>query len=335
METIEIALAANQEYFCGLFVTACSIAASASKDVALNFNILDGGICERDHLYLEERVRHFHPSSTFNWLLVNEEMFAQYPKWNGNRMAYARLILPSALPNVGWIVYCDVDFLWLRDIAKLWREREDGLALIGTPDGTSVTRDIDGPWFAKWGEKFDQATYFCSGLCFMDLRVFREKNLIAKCEEVMARPGITFPDQAALNIATQGMTKMLRRDVWQRFTLELTEAEVLRGVVIHYAGEIPWKPLGRHGILSGTFYLWHEMNAKFRGITTWQSLRMFYSPWQIVWSRSLYYFWRFPGVLPLLKVVCRALHKSSSVHFMKAARARRFVAPSVEVASKC
>lgn len=325
METIDIALAANQGYFGGLFVTACSIAASASEDVELCYNILDGGICAKDHDYLEERVRSLHAKSSFRWIPVNEELFAKYPAWHGNKMAYARLILPEALPDVDWIVYCDVDFLWLRDIAELWKEREDGLALIGTPDGTSVTRDIDGPWFAKWGEKFDPKTYFCSGLCFMSLKVFRERNLIAKCQEVMARPGITFPDQAALNIATQGMTKMLRKDIWQCFSDQLTQDKIECGVVIHYAGEITWKPLTNGRMISGTFWLWHQMNARYRGISTWQSLRMYYSPWDIICHRLPYYFWRLPGMIGALKIVCKVLHKSPSVWRMKEARVRRLV----------
>ena len=324
VEKIEIALAADGGYFPGLFVTACSIAEHAAKDVALRFHLLDGGIAAKDRAYLEERVRALHAESSFDWLVVDEKMFAAYPKWNGNRMAYARLILPSALPDVGWIVYCDVDFLWLRDIAELWAEREEGLALIGTPDGTRMTREIDGPWFEKWGEKFDPETYFCSGLCFMNLKVFREKNLIAKCEEVMARPGITFPDQAALNIATRGLTKMLRRDVWQRFTLQLAQDELDRGVVIHYAGEIPWTPIVRRGMISGTFRLWHEAHAHYRGISVWRSLRMFYSPWTIIRYRAPYLFWRLPGMLFALKILCRILHKSDDVWGMKYVRTRRF-----------
>lgn len=325
METIEIALAANQGYFGGLFVTACSIAASASEDVELRYNILDGGICAKNHDYLEERVRSLHAKSSFRWIPVDEELFAKYPAWHGNKMAYARLILPEALPDVDWIVYCDVDFLWLRDIAELWRERGEGLALIGTADGAKDTLDHEEAWFAQNGYPFDREKYFCSGLCFVSLKMFREKNLIGKCQEVMSRPGIVFPDQAALNVATWGMTKIVRRDVWQRFTYELTQAEIDRGVVIHYAGEIPWKKLERNRMIGGSFLLWHQMNARYRGVSTWQSLRMFYSPWQIVSHRLPYYFWRLPGMIGVLKIVCKALHKSPSVWRMKEARTRMLV----------
>lgn len=300
---IDIALAADQGYFPGLFVTACSIAEHASDEAVLRFNVLDGGICAADRAYFEERVQHFHPKSAFRWLPVNEEMFARYPKWNGNRMAYARLILPSALEDVGWIVYCDVDFLWMRDIAELWAEREDGLAFIGTPDGTKWTLDKEEPWFSKYGYPFDREKYFCSGLCFMNLDVFREKGLIAKCEEVMSHEDIQFPDQAALNVATWGSCKMVARELWQRFTIDLARDELNRGVVIHYAGEIPWRRMSRLQLLSDTILLWHQFNAAARGVSLWRSLRTVYSPTAIVFHRVFVYLFRCPIVTQFMELV--------------------------------
>ena len=41
---IEIALASNEGYVCGLVVTAGSIALNANRSVSLHFNILDCGI---------------------------------------------------------------------------------------------------------------------------------------------------------------------------------------------------------------------------------------------------------------------------------------------------
>lgn len=44
-DIIDIALASDGGYFCGLFVTACCIAKHADKAANLRFNILDGGNC--------------------------------------------------------------------------------------------------------------------------------------------------------------------------------------------------------------------------------------------------------------------------------------------------
>ena len=320
-ECVEIALAADQGYFCGLFVTACSIAEHADKSVVLRFHILDGGICDRDWQYLQDRVRTLHPESSFNRLPVDEAMFANYPAWNGNRMAYARLILPDALPEVEWVVYCDVDFTWMRDIAELWREREEGLAFIGTKDGAEWTLDREEQWFAKQGYPFDREKYFCSGLCFMNLKVFRDDRLISKCQEVMARPGINFPDQAALNVATWGRTKLVPQ-VWQRFTEVVTQEEIDGGVVIHHAGEVPWKPMKGIAYLSDTRLIWHRMNARYRGISLWRSLRMWFSPGRIVWHRFLAVAPRCPAMRTLIKLGLRLIGHPGVFKFM-AIRSRR------------
>ena len=71
-QPIEIALAADGGYFCGLLVTACSIAKYADKSVALRFHILDGGISESDWHFLVEIVTRYHKGSSFNKILVDE-----------------------------------------------------------------------------------------------------------------------------------------------------------------------------------------------------------------------------------------------------------------------
>ena len=324
-ETVEIALAANGPYFCGLLTTACSIAMHASREVALRYHILDGGIDEKDWQYLVERVRHFHPESEFDRLPVNEAMFAKYPAWNGNRMAYARLILPEALKDVEWVVYCDVDFTWMRDIAELWREREDGIALIGTKDGTGWTLDREEKWFAKYGYPFDREKYFCSGLCFMNLKVFRDETLIAKCQEVMARPDIQYPDQAALNIATFGRTKLVPQ-VWQRFTEVVTQDELDRGVVIHHAGEVPWKPLKATDLISDTKLIWFRLNARIHGISLWRSLRRRFGVMAIVMHRLPVYLVRCPVVTHLLALAFFAIRHPGVYKWLKI-RSRRLSMP--------
>ena len=237
MEKIDIALAADAGYFCGLFVTACSIAKYASKDVVLRFNILDGGIGDEDWALLKSKVGEFHKEVEFRQLLVDDAMFADYPAWHGNKMAYARLMLPEVLPEVDWCVYCDVDFLWMRDIAELWKERDDKYAFIGTKDGADWTLKREQVWFEKHGYPFDSEKYFCSGLCFFNLKAFREQGLVGKIAEILRlHSDIQYPDQAALNIVTFGRTKIVDKS-WQQFHQGIVPAMVDEGVV----AEAAWK----------------------------------------------------------------------------------------------
>ena len=144
MDTIDIALAADGGYFCGLFVTACSIAKYASPGARLRFDILDGGLSEGDWALLRDKVAAFHADTEFRRLEVNGAAFKDCLSWHGNHMAYARLLLPDLLPDADYCVYCDVDFLWMRDIAALWDEKRENIALISTWNGAESTWDVDG-----------------------------------------------------------------------------------------------------------------------------------------------------------------------------------------------
>jgi len=346
METVEIGLAANAPYFCGMIVTACSIAKYAGKKVEggrlkadlgkgcrLSYNILDGGLSEEQKAFMERRVRAFHSDSTFRYLPVNDELFKDYPAWHGNKMAYARLMLPTALPEVDWIIYCDVDFLWLRDIGELWEEKSahaalfqqaartplppcmasqtsqtsqtSEIAFIGVLDNHLPTRLSEKKWFEERGYPFDLDDYFCSGLCFMNLKAFREEKLVDRIMEVLDRhKDIQFPDQAALNIVTWGRRRLVDGR-WQRFIADLTRVDVERGVVIHHAGNIPWKPLERKiHLLCDATMLWHRMNAEIYGISTWQSLRRWLSVPHILWHRGLYFALQVPPVRFVVRNLC-------------------------------
>lgn len=285
MDRIDIALAADAGYFCGLFVTACSVAKYASRDMELRFNILDGGINKEDWSLLRRKASELHPHVSFNVIPVEEQLFARYPAWHGNKMAYARLLLPEMLPDVAWCVYCDVDFSWCRDIAELWRERDDRYFMLVTLDGVASTFDTEEKWFHEKGLPFDRKTYFCSGLCFMNLNAFREQCLIDKVYGFLERyPDVHYPDQNALNAVTFGRTKLVSQ-CWQRFPLALSQDDLDCGVVIHHAGEVPWKKMSGMRLLSDAMLIWHHMNAEFRCVSLWQSLRVYFGVGDIILHR--------------------------------------------------
>lgn len=305
MHPIQIGLAADQGYFCGLLATAGSIAIHAREDAELRYNILDGGICEKDWAYLQERITHFHSKSSFNRIPVDESLFKEYPAWHGNKMAYARLMLPYALPEVDWIVYCDVDFLWLRDIAELWAVRDDALAFIGTLDPSEITRASEKKWFEERGYPFSMDDYFCSGLCFMNLKAFRDEKMVDKIKEILDKhKDIRFPDQAALNIVTYGRRKLVE-DKWQRFIRFLQQDELTVGVVLHFAGAIPWmRTTNLINPLGDATMIWHQMNAKIRGISIWRSLRMWFPVYYVLWHRAIYWMLQPTILRAIVKSVC-------------------------------
>ena len=314
-QSIEIALAADGGYFDQLFVTATSMATYVRHEVRLSFNILDGGIELTDWNYLVEKVRQCHPSSTFNRISVDEKLFAAYPKWNGNRMAYARLLLPDILKDVDWILYSDCDFLWMRDVAELWQERDDRFTVVSVRDEGSWNNK-ERLWYEKNGYTVDGTHYFCSGMCLFNLKRFRSERLSHKVSDVLlAHPDVPYVDQTALNIVCAGSVKLVSCK-WMCFTHELTEELHAKPAVIHHAGEVPWRFVRRLQQLSDTMLMWHDFNATIRGITRWQSLRKKFSISQIVWHRMLALSMRFKLIRGFANGGCYLLKKGGAYRYL-------------------
>lgn len=320
MEQIEVALAANQNYVPGLHVTACSIAQYCNPGCALRFNVLDANIDDSAKAIVEAKVLELHPNSFFRWIPVEEQMFAGLPKWNGGYMVYTRLLLPKLLADVDWCVYCDCDFTWMRDISELWDERDDRFAMVGTRDGANWTLNIEEKWFSENGFCFDRNDYFCAGLTFFNLKKFRDEGIDKKCFELL-KLHPPFNDQSVLNITCLGRVKLVSQ-IWQRFSEVVTREELGEGVVLHHAGQVPWTRMQWSQQLDDCRLLWHRKHAFYRGISQWQSLRMFYPVTNIILHRALVWVFRCP-VLTHILLLLAILGRHPGVYRYQKMRSRK------------
>ena len=290
MNQVEIALASENNYFCGLFVTATSIARFANNDCRLSFTILDVGISNDNYNLLVKTVLRFHHDSTFNRVHIKDEDLKDFPDWHGNKAAYARLLLPRIMPqSVSHVIYCDVDFLWQDDISELWNLRDDVSALISAKDVNSFVNKFESIWYASKGLKVDVSKYFCSGLSFFNLAIFRKENLDTKTIEFVRRyPDVGSADQTALNAILNGRQRLVNQK-WQTFSRDSPIEEIEPPCVIHYAGDPPWKISHKSRMLTDVQLLWFRFNASAREISLWKSLRQHYSVFEIVVYRLVFF----------------------------------------------
>lgn len=52
------------------------------------------------------------------------------------KTTYARLLLPDLLSDVTYVIYTDVDILWLADIAELWDSIDEDAIMHISPGGS-------------------------------------------------------------------------------------------------------------------------------------------------------------------------------------------------------
>lgn len=287
-EVIQVALPSDQNYIMGLLVTAVSLVAHLPPSAPVVINVLDGGIEERTFREFTECVLRYHTCTQFKRLRISETIFSDFPAWSGNKMTYARLMLPKLLPEVNYVIYSDTDFLWHIDASELWKKREVGIILQGVLDAPQ-TIEKERLWFSARGIDFSPNHYFGGGMMFMNLSLFRQERVVERVAEFLrVHPDVQFADQSATNAVLGARTKILESK-WQTLSMFLTDAILKKGCAIHFPCESPWaKMKSRSDVLTDPKIMWHIVYAQIMGISLWESLRLRFSIFQIVIRRAMF-----------------------------------------------
>jgi len=320
MDKINIALPSDENYVCGLTATAGSIAMYASRDVVLSFHVLDGGIRDDTFAAFENVVRKWHPHCEFVRHAVDEAAFKDFPAWSGNRMTYARLLIPQFLPDEDFCIYSDTDMIWLRDISELWAQRDSGCVYKSARETYDCTLDAEEAWFRSHGMAFYREKYICAGLSFFNLKRMREKDVVERIAEfINAYPDLRMADQTALN-AIYGKEIGILDSAWQRLTISRADGEPFEGKVVHYAGEIPWRRGLWNQMITDSIMVWHSVNGRIHGKSTWWSLRQHFSTTSIIGRRVLWHVMRSPvlrwGVRALLSTTGRGQYCPDMINWV-------------------
>ena len=229
-DPIHIALAANHRYLPGLLVTISSIIRSASDKQRLFFNVLSDGLTEEDKRVIttiasESGCHHleFHEQD----MSLISKRFSAY---NGSHTAFLRLFYCDMF-NLNWILYTDVDTLWMRDICELWSLRDDSASLLWCKDLPSICHGVKR--YSSWAPDMDAEKYACSGVMLMNLKRLRETGFTQKCIRFVERWGTPpFVDQDILNSICLHDTKLLP----QYWDCMMPTQEAVDGLIYHFNG---------------------------------------------------------------------------------------------------
>ena len=286
-DLITIALASDKNYADGLLVTAGSIAKRANPQAKIEWVVLDGGILAEDVELLEKVVLERHPASIFRRIPFNAETIPAR-EYHGSVMSYARLYLPELLPDREWVLYSDVDFLWLADVAELWKLRDCRYCVQSTVD-ENVLHDGGGgekEWFESRGLRFDAENYFCAGLTLFNLKKLRETGLNARFFAFLKdNQDVILADQSVMNavLPPEGIGFLPRR--WQIFANRLKSSDASGQFVIHYGASAPWYNMR---LLTDSAMLWFRESADLRDISALSALRRSHNAAFAVFSRVVY-----------------------------------------------
>lgn len=285
---MEIALAADLNYFCGMTVSACSIAMSASKAVRLRFHLLHLGFAETHRRQIEEAIALRHPDSEVVFIDMRHADLSRFPLYAESRMAYARLFLPELLRECRYVIYSDVDILWMSDVARLWQMRNQVDLVSCAHELSWKTIEQERRWFTGNGLPFDPEKYFCTGVSFYNLDAIRGQDAFRPVMDFgLKYNGFNCADQSMMYGAL-GTRVSLLPDEWMSFPRNGIRVPPGSPLVLHYAGEVPWKVTRVTHMVTDVQLLWFKLCADVFGESVWRSLRRFYTSGQIVMGRAVF-----------------------------------------------
>jgi len=302
---IDIAIPSNEAYFPGLLVTICSIVKYADMASRLRFHVLDGGIPTASFRKLSDSVARINPDAQIDRICINELSLSSLPDWRGNKMTYARILLPSLLPDLDYVLYVDSDMLWLTDISEVWKYRDDSL-IKGVRDQYTCEGDLDDEvaFYRKHGFEFDQGKLINGGLLLYNLKRMRQENASEKVFEFLKTySDVPFADQSAYSCVFRDKICLLP-DKYNTLSRELRPGMIRDGVVIHYAGCFqPWRASGIRWMLADNMLIWHCVNAAIENVTVWKSYCMYYCKWSYFYRRLMFLLFAGRITRPLMRFI--------------------------------
>ena len=285
---IEVALAADHNYIVGLTVAAYSIACSCNPANCLRFHFLFNGFTEEEKADIRRLLISAKNNCEVCYYDVSDVDLSELPIYASSRMTYARLLLPKLLSDLRYVIYADVDMLWLDDLSALWELRGHVELVSCVREQSEKTKDIEESWFVSNGKEFNRDNYFCAGVSFYNLAAIRSTNVFETVFDFGRRfRGFNCADQSMMYGAIGNRVGMLP-DRWQSLPRNGIKVSPGEGVVLHYAGEVPWRCTHITRMITDTQLLWFHACAIAFGESVWRSLRRFYSARRIVLSRLVF-----------------------------------------------
>lgn len=261
-------------------------------------------ICTGEAAYIEEPLMQMigvrDRESTLTVKAVENPYQDAYEVRGISSGAYLRLMLHKLLPDVDKLLYTDVDVLFRDSLSEMWQTDMDGYVLAAVKGAVNLADKWE--WNSTrpyWKHLADiKGGYINSGIMLMNLSGIRERNLDEQWN-AWSKEKLYYQDQDILNLTCQGAIRYLPPR-YNRFAyMERSEYDMLvregiytdqechdaleHPVIIHYAGDKPWK---RYDTNLGHLW-WDYVNSQsdLRGLFDEKKARRYHGP--TLWERVL------------------------------------------------
>lgn len=192
-------------------------------------------VTSEDRDMLRNQVHALSPESKIEFVNMGDKFKNGFEVREISTACYYRLMIPWLLPEVDKIIYCDVDIIFLCSLKELYEvDLGDNLVAGSTPGKWVVMKR----YFEKIG--IDYHYYINSGVLVINSKLQRENGLDKEYDR-LSRKKFLYQDQDIINLACKGRISYFDSRYNMMPQLYGKESRFSKDVIIHYAGDKPWK----------------------------------------------------------------------------------------------
>lgn len=235
---IPIVFSTDHNYVMPTGIAICSLLQSATDELYDIYIMTGADITDEDRTALKEQVSVLSPGSAISFVEMDKYFKSAYEIRGISKAAYYRLMIPWLIPHIDKLIYADVDIIFKSSLKELYEIDLEGnylgAALTSPPESWEKYRS----YFKKIGLEYDK--YFNSGVLVINSRLQREVGLNKEYMNLESKKFL-YQDQDILNIVCKD--KVVFFDKRYNLLPDLYDSDPLYidNVVIHYAGDKPWK----------------------------------------------------------------------------------------------
>ena len=236
MREINIAFTITHDWFKYTAITALSILCNADESDLYNFYVISNEITEadKDSLRILNKVK----NANWNFIKVDDDDFKDIThNWLGCVSCY-RLKLPELI-NADKLLYLDSDLIVLKNIAELYDYDISDYYLAAVEDKLFEIRYVVK---LRGGE-----TYCNGGVQLINLKKFREDNMVQKIVDKLLEKGNNYTDQDVINdlcreyILSLPLKYNIARDAkGYKYRREEYMQAISDPVILHFTPYKPW-----------------------------------------------------------------------------------------------
>ena len=235
---IPIVFATDHNY---LMPTGVSIASLLLNREDQNYDIrilVSGDVTDDDKMLLAKQISVLDPSSKVLFREMKSEFEDGFEIRGISKVCYYRLLIPWIFPDLDKVIYSDGDVIFKSNLENLFNIEIEKYFVAGAIPYPAERWKQFKTYFQKHG--IDYKGYVNSGVLVINCKLQRENQLKQRYEK-LAHNKYLFQDQDIINKVCKDKIGYFNNKYNLKPSLYLTKKEFSDDVIVHYAGDKPWK----------------------------------------------------------------------------------------------